>query len=154
MPIEFQSTLSRRERLIPMLPKQRKISNFNPRSPEESDGLMQAHREQGARISIHALPKRATSGRKADVERFKNFNPRSPEESDIRSSLNDALIDDFNPRSPEESDDDDSKLAKIIRNFNPRSPEESDCFNSWIDFNNNDFNPRSPEESDGYNAFG
>ena len=55
----FQSTLSRRERLILQSTSYRALLDFNPRSHEESDGetpTLNFH----TNISIHALTKRAT----------------------------------------------------------------------------------------------
>ena len=78
---------------------------FNPRSPEESDKLVQLNQKQNwgfqstlswrerldtdyfnwinDNISIHALLKRATIFRNSNIVQHLHFNPRSPEESDL-----------------------------------------------------------------------
>ena len=98
----FQSTLSWGERHWP-LRIGNKQSDFNPRSPGESDliirQIIQTHP-----ISIHALLGRATVPGQSRGPGRNHFNPRSPGESDGHSIKCNSQSHNFNPRSPGESD--------------------------------------------------
>ena len=124
----FQSTLPRRERLLPpertmkhrgfqsTLPRRERrrrrtmirygCSYFNPRSREGSD--------------------RQTAA--ADRPRD-HFNPRSREGSDVLHPLVSLHARDFNPRSREGSDLPSDVRACLLVHFNPRSREGSDSKN-------------------------
>ena len=121
----FQSTLPRRERLIPShsytcsesfqstLPRRERLGftdifvhtiNFNPRSHEGSDADPNNFAFVAAVISIHAPTKGATAFLNFDNPVIVNFNPRSHEGSDKKSVEKVDQVVDFNPRSHEGSD--------------------------------------------------
>ena len=165
----FQSTLPRRERLIPShsytcsesfqstLPRRERLGftdifvhtiNFNPRSHEGSDADPNNFAFVAAVISIHAPTKGATAFLNFDNPVIVNFNPRSHEGSDIPVKNITAYPTDFNPRSHEGSDRKMVPIFKSGGNFNPRSHEGSDCMDLISSIMSQDFNPRSHEGSD------
>ena len=58
------------------------VQSFNPRPREEGDQLRNEHKAQKAKLSIHALVKRATRLRNVFFTAISSFNPRPREEGD------------------------------------------------------------------------
>ncbi len=85
----FQSTLPRRERLLQEQHLLR-ISYFNPRSREGSDGVLTTTFKM-TKISIHAPAKGATLIHEEEEKILDNFNPRSREGSDMGKSANQSV---------------------------------------------------------------
>ena len=77
---------------------------FNPRPREEGDGNLIDKYSIYFDISIHALVKRATYGRKWYYRLIDDFNPRPRKEGDINSRNFGILRVNFNPRPREEGD--------------------------------------------------
>ena len=127
-PIQFQSTLPRRERPQPLPPKISAIINFNPRSREGSD-IVSVLFSLGIRISIHAPAKGATLGHNKVYyisKRFQSTLPRRERPSNSRSRS--AFTQSFQSTLPRrERHQQYANLSRLF-NFNPRSREGSDDF--------------------------
>ena len=77
-------------------------------------------------ISIHALVKRATTGKTWNGNGKRYFNPRPREEGDKYFLSGYLCPDNFNPRPREEGDRWASSFDADLPNFNPRPREEGD----------------------------
>ena len=77
---------------------------FNPRPREEGDGNLIDKYSIYFDISIHALVKRATYGRKWYYRLIDDFNPRPREEGDRITAKGFYQRCNFNPRPREEGD--------------------------------------------------
>ena len=74
----FQSTLPRRERRSMVFPGLLSSGDFNPRSREGSDGVMQGNDKFLPRISIHAPAKGATAARTPEAAGLQLFQSMLP----------------------------------------------------------------------------
>ena len=98
---------------------------FNPRPREEGDGLSLGLGREEA-ISIHALVKRATYGKRVVKVLHDHFNPRPREEGDTKFIIRLYTILNFNPRPREEGDGRKRTSIRQMVYFNPRPREEGD----------------------------
>ena len=120
----FQSTLPREERQY-LTSRAHQLMDFNPRSHERSDGMVQSDNFPAYDISIHAPTRGATIlafwGMCCDV----NFNPRSHERSDELPQLGNSNSQ-FQSTLPREERPSFSTSTAFLCYFNPRSHERSD----------------------------
>ena len=128
---EFQSTLPRRERLNKLKTFCR-LSNFNPRSREGSDGTVrEVHNHE------RYFNPRSREGSDpscffclVDLTRFQSTLPRRERQPQVPFCT--GYDTDFNPRSREGSDSTIETKNTVILDFNPRSREGSDWLLSHL----------------------
>ena len=121
------------------------------------------------RISIHALPRRATAQVKGSITVHLDFNPRPPAEGDILPGMRRNKSEDFNPRPPAERDPRPARRARAHHISIPAPPRRATTsretsrnprrFQSTpsrggrrgahcLAHDPHDFNPRPPAEGD------
>ena len=146
------------------------MTDFNPRPRKEGDCtayntlcciiLFQSTPSQRGRrlklscdsiklsISIHALAKRATTGKHKKPKTSSHFNPRPRKEGDIIPWLSIIKQTYFNPRPRKEGDPEELDFIHIKCDFNPRPRKEGDISRKKLISIILYFNPRPRKEGD------
>ena len=121
----FQSTLPRGERRSSSV-QSSNFGDFNPRSREGSDEVLNESAASTLLISIHA-PARGATGKRGILGIFKWISIHAPARGATkREDVYFPHFVNFNPRSREGSDDKQPLRLVLLVNFNPRSREGSD----------------------------